>query len=105
MRMKKIITLCVLFLLSIGITIAQTDNRIVQKSEPAVEGTYQIQVVNSRDQPYIPTNLKQLVLENRDAKDVKYVTLGTEVRLMILPLSEITKPDFKPIKMIAHVAK
>ncbi len=105
MRMKKIITLCVLILLSIGITIAQTDNKIVQKSEPVVEGTYQIQVVNSRNQPNIPGNIKQLVLENRATNEVKYVTLGTEVRIMILPTSEITKPDFKPIKMIAHVAK
>lgn len=103
--MKKIITTCVLFLLLIGITNAQTGNNPSKKTESSIEGTYQIQVVNSRDQPYIPTNLKQLVLDNRDAKDVKYVTLGTEVRLMILPLSEITKPDFKPIKMIAHVAK
>ena len=103
--MKKIISFCLLFLLFIGITKAQTATDNTKKQVSSIDGTYQIQVVNSRNKPYIPSNLNQLVLDNRDATQVKYVTLGSEVRLKVLPLSEINKPDFKPLEKIAHVAQ
>jgi hypothetical protein len=103
--MKKVISLFVLFLMFSIISKGQTNKDSAAKNTTNIEGTYQIQVVNSRNHPYIPYNLNQLVLDNRDATQVKYVTLGTEVRIMVLPLSEINKPDFKPLKQIAHVAK
>ncbi len=103
--MKKVISLFVLFLMFSIISKGQTNTDNTAKNTTNIEGTYQIQVVNSRNHPYIPYNLNQLVLDNRDATQVKYVTLGAEVRIMVLPLSEINKPDFKPLKQIAHVAK
>ncbi len=101
--MKKIILACVVSVFFVGVSISQTTAEPAKLTAASIEGTYQIQVVNSRNQPYIPANLNQLVLDNRDATEVKYVTLGTEVRLKVLPLSEINKPDFKPLQKIAHV--
>ncbi len=102
--MKKTIFMCLLFLLSTGITSGQTTTtNTTTKQTPSIDGTYQIQMINTRNKPNIPGNLNQLVLENRDATQVKYISLGTEVRLKILPLSEINKPDFKPLTMITHV--
>ncbi len=70
-----------------------------------IEGTYQIQVINTRDQPCIPANLNQLVIDNRHATDIVYLNLGSSVRLKIIPISEITKADFKPLEKIVHITE
>ena len=92
-------------LLFTAIINGQTTTNTPQKPTTSIDGTYQIQVINSRNKPYIPYNLNQLVLENRDATVVKYVTIGSEVRIKVLPLSEINKPDFKPLPKIAYVSQ
>jgi hypothetical protein len=69
-----------------------------------ITGTYQIQVIESRNKPYIPGNLTELVLNNRHATERKYIKLGSEVRLMVLPLSEINSPGFRAIEPIAQVS-
>lgn len=74
-----------------------------QNSE--IEGTYQIQVINSRNQPSIPGNIDELILQNRHATEAVYVQLGTEVRLKILPLSEINRTGFTPVEKIIHITE
>lgn len=63
------------------------------------EGTFQIQVKNPRMKPSIPYNIDQLIESNRTENKVTYVQLGTEVRLMVLPKSEISKK--RKIEMIS----
>ncbi len=92
--MKKLILLFPIFLLGITLSKAQTGADATKKTTPCIDGTYQLQMIHSRNQPYFPTNLDKIVTDNRDATFVKYVSLGTEVRLKILPLSEINAPDF-----------
>lgn len=69
----------------------------------SIEGTYQVQVLNSRMQPNIPANLNQIILKHRDENQVKFIQLGTQVRLKILPLTEIRKPGFKPLERIVNI--
>lgn len=100
--MKKILLLILIFA---GITVKaqETTDKSKIDSSVNIEGTYQIQVINTRNQPYIPSNLKEMVLEKRDATKTIYVSLGTNVRLKILPLSEISKPDFKSLEPLARI--
>ncbi len=81
---------------------AQNTGTISQQNSSA-EGTWQIQVLNSRNQPFIPGNINELVAENRHASEVVYVQLGTEVRLKILSLSEINRPQFIPVEKIKFI--
>jgi hypothetical protein len=66
-------------------------------------GTYQIQMVNSRLQPYIPGDIDEIVRKNRKKNERVYVKLDNNIRIMILSESEISSPNFKPLKQIEHV--
>lgn len=61
-------------------------------------GTYQVQVINMRGKPYIPSKIDSIVLNNRHSRDTTYIKLFRDVRVMILPLSTITRKDFEPIE-------
>lgn len=108
MPLVKKKTLILFFLFLAGLSFAKAQNTI-DNSKPQssvnIEGTYQIEVINTRSQPFIPGNLKQLVIENRNATKIIYLTLGTQVRLKILPLSEINRPGFKPLYPVAHITE
>lgn len=69
------------------------------------EGTYQIQVINSRQHPLIPYNLDEIIEKNRDKQKIVYVQLGTQVRLEILPEDEIRKSNFKKLQPIANITE
>ncbi len=103
--MKKTILLFLFLLIGITFTKAQSVADTLINHCYTIDGTYQIQVVNSRNQPLIPTNLNQIVISNRDKNEVKYVKLGTEVRLKILPLTEINKSNFTPLPKIGYVTE
>lgn len=60
-------------------------------------GTYQIEVLG-RGNPYIPESLDEIIDENRHATDVVYVSLGTKVRVKILPHNTINSPEFKAVE-------
>ena len=78
--MKTYITILILlFCVQIEFANAQQNlpiGEVKNISNQNIEGTYQIQVINSRDQPYIPANLTQLVLNNRHATDVVKQMIG-----------------------------
>ncbi|MES2544652.1 MAG: hypothetical protein V4548_07195 [Bacteroidota bacterium] len=103
--MKKILPLIILFLTGFS-TIAQ-ESADKNKIDPYanIEGTYQFEMINTRNQPYIPGNLKEIILEKRDPNKIVYVQLGTEVRLKIMPLIEIKKADYKPLPIIIYITE
>ncbi len=83
---------------------AQNTGTVLQQNSTA-EGTWQIQVINSRNQPFIPGNIDQMIAENRHASETVYVQLGSEVRLKILSLSEINRPQFIPLEKIIFITE
>lgn len=101
--MKKV-ALLFLVLFVFNKSNAQSDqNRPIQTEQIKVEGTYQIQVVNSRNKANIPSNIAELVKKNRKPNEINYLKLGTEVRLMILPESTISAPNFSALPQIAYI--
>jgi hypothetical protein len=77
-----------------------TENAIIETS---TEGTYQLQVINSRGNPYFPANLDEIVRANRKKDEPAYVWLGSNVRLKILPLSEIKASGFARPEKIVYI--
>jgi hypothetical protein len=71
----------------------------------SVSGTYQIQVVNNRNQPFIPANINQIVIEHRKQNETVYYPLDNVVRIKILSRKEISAPGFQPLKQIEHVGE
>ena len=103
--MKKAFILFVMLITGLSISKAQSGSKQNDTKQINVEGTYQIEMINTRDKPSLPVELAKIVSENRDTKEVKYIMLAPKTRLKILPLSEINKPDFKPLNKITYVSK
>lgn len=92
--MKKLFLLLCFFMLSVtvfGQETSKNDNLTITEKLKKYEGTFQIQVKNPRLKPAIPYNIDQLIEANRTETQVTYVSLGSAVRLMVLPKSEIQK--------------
>jgi hypothetical protein len=70
-----------------------------------MEGTYQIQLVNSRIIPVLTTDIYPIIDEKRDAEKVVYYNISETIRLKILPESEIKKADFTPPNHIEYVTE
>lgn len=61
------------------------------------EGTYYIEVLG-RAKPSIPSNINEIVAENRKENSDTYYYLGTHVRLNILSKEKIEAPEFVKIQ-------
>ena len=99
--MRALLLVIVFFCSGLFCVTAQNSEYIIPQNT-AAEGTFQIQVINSRSQPIIPANINELVTANRNATEIVYVQLGTDVRLKILPLSEINRPEFTRLEKVKH---
>ncbi len=69
-----------------------------------LEGTYQMQIINSRDKTELPLYLMDTIQKKRHTTNVVYYKYKSNVRLMILPFSEINKQGFKRLERIAHIS-
>lgn len=103
--MKKILLLLIFIFAGFTVKAQDTTDKPKTNSSINIEGTYQFQMINTRAQPNVPGNLKEIILGKRDATKVIYVQLGTDVRLKILPWSEIKKSDFQPLPLVFHITE
>jgi hypothetical protein len=92
-------------LLSVPLFFIKTTFSQTTEKTDSVSGTYQIQVVNNRYEPFIPGNIDQIVIENRKETETVYYPLDNIVRIKILSRKEITSKDFQPLKQTAHVSE
>lgn len=106
--MKKIFFTSILFLLFAFKVPAQKDPKTESKRLMDLfqkfEGTYQIQVLDSRDKTEIPLFIMDSIQAKRHNTNVIYFPLKTNVRVMILPLSIINKNDFKPVERVVNIS-
>jgi hypothetical protein len=70
-----------------------------------IEGTYQVQIINSREMAGIPLQLIQTIEDKREANDTTYYWLKPNIRVMILPKNIIEKPNFKKLEQTIHTSK
>lgn len=68
-----------------------------------LEGTYQVQIIDSRELPAIPLTLMDTIVAKRDLELTQYVWLKNNIRVKILSKKEITSPSFKGLTRIAYI--
>ena len=69
-----------------------------------LEGTYQIQVIDSREQPTIPLTLMEIIELNRHTTEVKYIWLKSNMRVKILSKNEINTSSFIGIPRVINIS-
>lgn len=69
-----------------------------------LEGTYQIQIIDSRELPAIPLSLMDTIEAKRDQSVVKYVWLKSNIRVKILPKTEILSPTFQGLSRVTYIS-
>lgn len=110
--MKKHILITSLFFMALTIN-AQTNkqDKITPERKQQIsmlnkqfEGTYQIQMVDSRKQPAVPYDLIERVNAVRKQNEETFFYLDKNVRVRVLPKSVIERPGFVGVDKIAHVS-
>ena len=78
------------------------ENKRLQDLSKQLEGTYQFQVINSREKPAIGATYMDSIQNKRQQNDKAYLWLSKNVRIMILPYTVINKPGFTPLESIKY---
>lgn len=101
----------------IGTIVLTTATRLTAQQDPKaesqrllslsqkLEGTYQVQIVNSREKAALPLAIMDSIHLKRHATETVYFPLKGNIRVMVLPQSEISKQGFKPLERIAYVSE
>ena len=69
-----------------------------------LEGTYQIQVIDSREQPTIPLTLMEAIELKRHTTEVKYIWLKDNMRVKILSKNEISSSSFVGLPRVTNIS-
>ena len=64
------------------------------------EGTYQIQIIDSREMPSIPLSIIDAV---RKENDIAYISVKDNIRIKVLPLFVINAVDFVEVETIVYL--
>jgi hypothetical protein len=70
----------------------------------ALEGTYQIQMIDTRALPAVELSIYSIIQEQRSLKNVVYYYLNSNTRIMILSFETIESPNFKSLDRIAYIS-
>ena len=74
------------------------------KSGVYIEGTYQIQMIDTRALPTVELSLYKIIEEKRNINKTVYHYLNSNMRIMILPQETIEKSDFIGIERIIYIS-
>lgn len=83
-----------------------TDNSPVTADAPAkkaAKGTYQVIIRISKVQPVFSDEILIEVEKARDENEVKYLQLGENAKVKILPRKTISEPGFTPVEEVVYV--
>ncbi|MCD6069253.1 MAG: hypothetical protein K0S33_4079 [Bacteroidetes bacterium] len=69
-----------------------------------LEGTFQIQIIDSREQPTFPLSTLDEIRAKRDTGTVQYIWLKSNVRILILPKNEIADKNFKRLERVKYIS-
>ena len=69
-----------------------------------LEGTYQIQMIDTRALPTAELSLYKIIEEKRNINKTVYHYLNSNMRIMILPQETIEKSDFIGIERIIYIS-
>ena len=84
--------------------ISQYDITKYSEMVQLAEGTYQIQMIDTRSLPAIPLSLIQTIETKRDDSKVIYFQYKQNIRIKILSKEMISKPNFIPLERIISIS-
>ncbi len=109
MTKKTILLLNFFLLFSIGLCAQQGDKEKAKaetdrlmKLYQKLEGTYQVQVIDSREKVGFPLATLDEIVSKRQTSETVYLWLKSNIRVMVLPFSEINKPEFVRLPQTAY---
>ena len=105
--MKTIVTIVLLLLLSLKTAKSQANLSTADVAElntikNEIEGTYQIQLINTRYYPSIQLSLFKEIKEARHQNEDIYIQLSDHHRVFIPPYVEINDPSFVPLDYFGY---
>jgi hypothetical protein len=74
------------------------------KLSQQLEGTYQIQIIDSREMPAIQLGIMDSIVAKRQSTQTIYFWLKNNTRIMVPPVSLISKKDFSPLIRVKHIS-
>lgn len=82
---------------------AQAETKRLTDLLHKLEGTYQVQIVNSREKTEFPMVLLDTIVARRNQTQVVYYQMKPNVRIRILPQNLIESPGFIPLERIKYI--
>jgi len=67
------------------------------------EGTYQIQIIDSREMPSIPLSIIDEIDAVRKENDIAYISVKDNIRIKVLPLFVINAADFVEVETMVYL--
>ena len=107
--MKQVACIFVFFLLILPTSSYSQSNLTEEEATSYAErfnqagGTYQIQIIDSREKPAIKISLIDQIDAVRKENDVAYISLKNNIRIKVLPLSVINAPNFTAVERIVYL--
>lgn len=107
--LKISIFLCTLFL-SVNTTIAQEENNqninseTFEQKQEALEGTFQIEMIDTRSLPTFNVSLYDSIRDLRDETEVVYINVSDNMRIKIFPKSIIESNSFQKVERVVYTS-
>lgn len=79
------------------------DMEKLASQQQKLEGTFQIEMINTRSKPTFHISLYDKIEELRDETEVVYFDVSDIMRLKILPLSVIEDESFTPVERVTYI--
>lgn len=74
-----------------------------QQLSQELAGTYQIEIIDSRETPHMELSVFPLIQQSRALDSVVYIDLSNTLRVKVLPYSTINSPNFQPVEYSTYV--
>lgn len=109
-NLRLIFSTLLLVLLTIGQVAAQEksaqdiDMEKLASQQQKLEGTFQIEMIDTRGKPTFHISLYDKIEELRDETEVKYYQVSNTMRIKILPLSVIEDENFTPVERVTYIS-
>lgn len=86
-------------------TTTQSDSNAEKYSKmwDAALGSFQFQIIDSRINPVIPSSVITLIEENRLENKINLIDYKENIKILILPKSELTK-NYKKLEHIKYIS-
>ena len=83
----------------------QDDTKRLAELSRQMEGTYQVQVVNSRQYFSMPLNIFDSIQAQRHKTETRYLQVSENIRIMIPSQQAILSPGFKPLQRVVYLTE